>query len=266
MKIVSLLLSYTLFYGTFLFGVTHFEATTADAESFRYVIEDDPGSIIKLMLAKPDFTNLNYYSDIYGSTSFYPSFSVGYKMIHIPWVTLSLGGKFSYYKTQGHALDKTSTGEYVSDPEAPIAMTLIPYQFFAELLIYPFDRKYVGLSAWAGYEELYFEENRNLVSTADATSTSNSTATTDKSRVNEINSGWNKSVTFGFSFNLLVNYLEEQSAKALLNTTGLRFIYVAPFMEVSKSLGQGRLFLNQQKASPADYSRTSYGIIFMFET
>lgn len=225
---------------------------------------DSGGYIFQLGLAKPSFTNLSYYEDIYQKPNIYPSLSVSYKLAHIPFASFGLGLKLSYYTTTGRPLLR-SGDSYINDENSSITLKLIPYQLFAMIQVSPFRGRYVVFDGWVGYEELYYEEVR-LLNTSDSTSTSTTSTTENSDSKNDVNSGWNKSLSFGFAINVLLNHFEEQSVRALESSTGLRFIYIGPFMEFSKALKGGNLFINQQKASVVDFSRTSYGLMFMFET
>lgn len=264
MKFKSFFLAYVLFYTGLLVGITHIDATLAGAEVFRQESNPEDSDVdIDFMLGKPSFTEFQYYNETYGSTNLIPSLGVSYKFLQFSFFSLGAGLKLSYYSTTGHPLKQASDGSFYSG-DYSTSLKIVPYQFYGLLQLRPFQNRFVVFDFWAGYEELYFEEVRYIADSTSTTTTS-STSTAEKTP-NEINSGWNKAVTFGLSINFLINQFEEQAAQALSDTTGLNYIYVAPFVEVSQAIFGGRTYLTQQPTTGVDFSRISYGILFKFET
>lgn len=225
---------------------------------------NDEGYIFHLSLSKPLFTQLDYFDETYGTSSVFPSLAVTYKLVNVPYATLGLGFKLSYYTDQGTTLIKTKAGDYVSNDDARTAMKLLPYQFYLLAQFSPFHQRYIVLDAWVGYEELYYEEVR--VNESDSSSSSSSSSSDTDTTPNDINSGWNKSITYGLSLHFLLNQFDDQSARALEKTTGLRFIYMGPSIEYVQALSGGRTFISQKNVSPVDFSRVTYSLVFAFET
>ncbi len=283
MKIRQILTLTAFLYAPALMGVMQLnpnatnETTASDAN-------DDYGAggyKIQLALGKPTFNKLKYYKLLYGETNVYPSFSTSYKFLNFSGFSLGAGLRLSYYTANG----KTATIGSDGEPTPTLSksnLTIVPYQFFVSAQISPFSSRFLVLDAWAGYEELYYEEtrlNKNTTTTTTTTTpattttpsttpstTTTSTANTDTAQKNEINSGWNKSFTYGLALNILLNPLDGSASHNLKHTMGLRFIYLAPYMEVTTALNGGKLFINQRSASVVDFSRMSFGILFMFET
>ena len=266
MKLKSFLLTCILFCGSKGLAVSHldYSASETAAPAENRGADWDGGYILNIGLGRPAFSSLDKYDKIYGSPNLFPSFSVTYKFVDFSFLTFGVGGRLSYYAANGHPL-KVVNGEYVSDTSSS-TLKLVPYEFYLLAHLKPFHRHYVVADFWMGYEELYYEEVRLLVNPPSTTTTSTGTTTKSPKSPNEINSGWNKSITLGMSLNFMVNYFDDATAKALEATTGLRFIYISPFVEYANAMKGGYLYLNQQKASNVDFSRTTYGIMFTFET
>ncbi len=262
MRIKSLVTMCAFFYGPLLIGLTHFDATPAEAQAlYEPSLFDLDEYAVSLSVARPSFQNLNYYSDFYGSPNFFPSLNVTYKLFHLPYSNIGFGGKFSYYTANGRPLRKNSSGDFFADDTSSLTLKILPYEVYAMASIRPFKSRYVTLDVWAGYEELFYEEVR-LQNVSTTTAKSNSTNVQSQ---NEVNDGWNKSLTYGLSLNFLINQFDYQSAKALEKGMGLGYIFIGPFVEFSKTIG-GRLFISQQTPSVVEFSRTTYGLLFMFET
>ncbi len=291
MKVQSLVLIVACLYGSSLGAVLHLRSHMDDDESAELQSEDEEsepstssfssrsnlsgdwgsgGYEFSIGLSKPTFSKINHYSELFGQTSYYPSFAATYKLVYMPYMTLGVGFKFSYYTDQGRPARVRDDGEIYPDERAESNLTLVPYQIFLSGQMTPFNSRYVVLNAWLGYEELYYEDVRmnktQSATTTTTTTTANTSTTTTEATQNEINSGWNKSLTFGVAVNFLLNPFDENSASSLRQSTGLRFIYVAPFAEFTSTLSGGRTFITQQLTSPVDFARTSYGVLFMFET
>lgn len=220
--------------------------------------------IVEMGLGKPSFSNLNHYSDVYGGTSFSPSLSVGYKNFRSSSFSLGWGVKFSHYSDKGKTLIEKNRGQrdYVRQEDGDLSLTLSSYEPYLFFNWETFDRQLV-FSTKIGYRETFAEESRSFESNDDSSSTTTDTSTV----LNANNQEWNKSLTLSFAVNFLITYIEEAPPLSLEKTTGLYYIYVGPFVEVSSKLGSGNLFLSQQKSSPVDYtSGTVFGLQLSFET
>lgn len=282
MKIRQLLAFTAFLYAPTMMGVMQLNP---DTQTTTATTDDDygPGYKLQVGFAKPTFDKLKYYNLLYGKTNISPSFAITYKFLDFGTFALGGGVKFSYYTAEGKTASLGSDGEPVPTT-SKTSLTTVPYQFFISAQVVPFSSRFLVFDAWAGYEELYYEETRlnkttpttttsttptttsTDTTTTTTTTTTSTTANTSTTQKNEINSGWNKSFTYGLAINILLNHLDGAASHSLKHTTGLRFIYLAPYMEVTTALKGGKLFLNQQKASVVDFSRTSFGILFMFET
>lgn len=256
LKFLAFILS--LFYGSASLGYTHMNAKRLESEE-----RGSTGYMFQLGISKPTFTDVEDYEDTYGTTNIFPSLSMTYKFLNFSVFSLGLGLKFSYYMANGRTLREVG-GSTVPDKESSTTLKLVPYEIYAMGKISPFRQRYVVLDVWVGYEELYYEEVR-LLQKAQTTTTTTSSSSTPKPK-NRINSGWNKGINYGVSINFLMNPLDDQAAKALRSTTSLSFIYLGPYAEWSNKIGGGRLFISNQQSSAVDFSRVSYGVLFMFET
>ena len=283
MRIYRFLLVFACFYSSLLGAVVRLyprQAEDGDAPGTRWTqsaasnsfLQWDPGGYeLNLGVGKPTFNNLKEYNELYGQTTYYPSFAVTYKLGRLPYTIFGAGIKLSFYSANGHAV-RESGGQFTVDPSGPTSLTLFPYQIYLSAQVLPFNNRYVVFNFSLGYEELYYEEVRlQSISTATSTQTTTTPTTTPKANTAQpaqdlVNSGWNKSLSFSIAVDFLLNQFDEKSPKSLAAVTGLGFIYVAPFVEFTTSLGGGRLFLSQQNASSVNFSRTTYGILFMFET
>lgn len=222
----------------------------------------------ELAISRPNFTAINFYSEIYGNTSWFPSFSYAYKPPQFsPWFDFDFGLKLSYYMTTGKPLvQDATTGDYVQEENAKITLKLVPYELYAKFELVPFGKRYVTFSSWVGYEEMYYEEVRILPDSTASKSSSSTSKTTKTRPKNEINSGWNKSLAFGFGVNLLLNHFEERPVRSLGRSMGLHYVYLTPYIEFVNAMSGGKTFISQQKVSPVEFSRTVYGLAFKFDT
>ena len=179
-----------------------------------------------------------------------------------PWT--SYGFDMGFMATTGNPLqwaDSTNQGNSITDADCDqfIAsdeiskLTMIPLGVHTGVRFSPFDRRYIGLSAWLGYEEMYFQEVR-------------SPGEESSSGTPSINTGWVGAMKAGASVDFLINFLDQKTASALGYTTDFRFIYVSLFSEIHTDLGSDRLLITTRKNSPVSFARQTYGLSFIFET
>lgn len=225
------------------------------------------GYKLRLGVAKPTFTKIDYYSDHYGSTGVEPSFSVtrvwGGRMFALGW-----GLKFSYYSENGYATELTNPT--VQDKSAPTSLTLVPYQINLVAQMAPFGGPWMFIDLWAGLEDLYYQEVRNVDSDAGTSTLPSATPTGSSQGVTAspgvpVNSGWNSQAVVGVALNFLLNRFGEQSVLSLRRTIGFDKVYISPFAQVAVNSPLSTTIFGQ-KTSKAEFSRTSFGVGFTFDS
>lgn len=221
-------------------------------------------SLLKLNMAGNE---TNHYQDLYGSTNLSPALDVMYKIYSSPYFNIGTGCKLGMYSAEGNvAASRPANDDPVSKGEQKTDFSMSPYQFFVRAQLSPFSARYVVLDLWAGYEELYFEEVRND-SLTNSTQTNSSNKASPTSQKLYLNSGWSKSVVYGIGLNFLLNFFEETAVNSANRSFGIRYIYVTPYMEIVTSIKGGKNFISQkQSEEKIDFSRTNFGLSFVFES
>jgi hypothetical protein len=209
--------------------------------------------------AKPTFTKeLKFYDTFYGSPSYYPTISADWYAFDW-YATFGVSVRSGFYTDEGKAARGIQDGRTVSkdevnaenievDKQASTTLTLLPLQLCAIVQFTPFDKKWLVLDGWFGMERLYYQEVRasNKVAMIQTSSTDNDSALT--------NNGFKGSVLYGFGANLRIDALDEKSALSMRNM-GLSAVYLSPYMEQVQQTDKG-----------ANFSRTVFGLAFVFES
>jgi len=181
-----------------------------------------------------------------------------------------LGGSIraGYYTDGGkpilaEGVDRTSpvSGQFVPDSAGRLDLMLIPLQILGTVQLTPFRGKWFVIDGWYGFERLHYREIRSVTSAAARTSLyqtgvklmSNSTDQNES----KTNRGYVNSLVTGASFNILLNPLDPTSARSMESTLGFRYVYIAPFVEMVKSL---------DATDGLSFGRTTTGISFNFES
>ena len=193
--------------------------------------------------------------------------------------------------SQGSDLGGISAADIARDQNGPTTLLLIPLQALFTMEITPFPKKWLVIDGWAGWERLYYQETRNqkqsatsTTGTTNTTTTSTGTSTTTTTTTNKLaglrggmtpvppdldavtvsndrtltNVGWRNSIVVGAAANILLNALDEESSASLRNI-GIGGIYLSPFMEWIRTVGQ-------PAGSTFSFGRNVIGLAFTFET
>lgn len=236
------------------------EESSHAEENVGYDPSDNNGYKIDISISRPDFSEAEFYEELYGSNSLTPSVGLTYNFLNTSHLNFGLGLKLSYYRDDGFVSQGDADNFRVGDQGTDFVF--VPYQFFARLQISPFRGRYVVFDLWAGYEELYFEELRNEVNVAVSTDTNSLTA---ESADLYLNSGWHMGYTVGAGVSILLNALDEESVNAAYRDLGVRYIYVMPFFEMVFRLGGDKTWISRRDNTSVDLGRTSFGLAFVFE-
>lgn len=219
---------------------------------------------VRVGISKPTFkeSELKYYKQLYGNPKGFPQISVDW--FPLDWyATLGLNLRFGYYTADGHAstVPKGQTApngsQVAQDPNGETTLTLIPLGIGFSAEFTPFDKKWIVLDTWIGYESLYFQEVRTSSEAATSSPTTNTpTATADAKDEALVNKGKRDEMVIGASVNILLNALDEQSALSSRGTLGIESVYMSPYFQI----------VNTLKEKGASFSRTEIGLGFTFET
>lgn len=204
----------------------------------------------------PEFDDgLKYYEDLYGKTPRYGMFGADYT----PWgwfVNFGFGFRTGMFSDHGNAASEISsaTGEVTLDQNGKTTLTLIPFQFLAVARFTPFPKKWLVLEGYGGRERMYFQEIRNVSSSASVIDrSSNSGIVGDNVLTNK---GWVSGNVVGAAVSILMNPLDEQSIQSMRHSLGLGFVYLTLFQEKITYVDKDRV----------SFGRSSSGIGFTFET
>jgi hypothetical protein len=214
---------------------------------------------LQIGYTKPNFTSIDLYEKLYGSTPGHFTFGVDWLPLK-KYVGLGLRTKMGYFVDSGKTLVANDQGDMEINPDGDTGLTLIPLQLAGLLRVSPFSQKYLVLDVWYGYEFAYFQEAR-IVKKAEnepiQTPVGQRRLAADASTSNKalVNSGWKRSMVAGIALNILLNPLDESSVKSMHSTMGIGAVYLSPFMERISSQAEGLRF-----------DRNTYGFTFTFET
>ena len=201
---------------------------------------------IRFGASSPTFSGkLNYYDDLYGN----PAPSVAIKVDHYflgETIPFGIGLHAGYSQDTGKAAltDQPSGGSFSDgelDGEQELVLVLIPIQLNL-VAQWPLFEKFITLDFWGGFEYLYVQESRH-------TSGGSSKSKTF------VNTGYNQASVFGGGVNIRIDGLESRSQWALRDF-GIQGVYLMPYVELANSIS----------SKMGDYSRTTLGLVFSFET
>ena len=204
----------------------------------------------------PEFDDgLKYYKDLYGKPTRFGMLGADYT----PWgwfVNFGFGLRTGMYSDHGKAASEISsaTGEVTLDENGKTTLTLIPFQFLAVARFTPFPKKWLVLEGYAGRERMYFQEIRNVDSSASMIDVSPSSGIVGDNALT--NKGWLSGNVVGAAVSILLNPLDEQTVRSMVHSLGLGFVYLTLFQEKITYLDRDRV----------SFGRSSSGIGFTFET
>lgn len=216
---------------------------------------------IRILLGKPDLgEGLRFYDKLYGKPR--GMLTLGADWFAWDWyATMGLGFRVGYYRTKGYTFKKPAGVDIKDVTEdqitlnSPATLTLIPVQVNALMQFTPFPGKWLVLDGWFGVERMYFQEVRNTKSASTASNIRFAAIADDQAKV-YTNRGMKNSVVFGGAANIMLNWLDESSASSL-QTIGFRYVYLSPYFEVVRPLGDD---------GGASFARKVIGIGFTFES
>ncbi len=205
---------------------------------------------IMLGFHKPTFTTTqDTYEKFYGKNANYYSMSVDYYVFD-GWVAAGVGFRSGIFYHSGKTSSKGSTAdsaEIIDNSSANLLMA--PVDLLLKLQTTPFRKKWVRLSAWGGYERLFWRESKTLPADDQPTATSSgpSSLTTG---------GTKDAIVLGTGLHLSLNWLDEATVHSMNDSLGLGAVYLTLFYENIK----------QRESAGFDFSRNVLGFGFSFET
>lgn len=219
---------------------------------------------IRVGAARPDFNDgLKFYKELYGTARAFPMIGVDW----FPWdwyATLGLSFRFGYYSAEGYAAlpvagkkkEAYTASDIVQDKNGPLSLTLIPMQAAASAEFTPFDGKWVVVDGWIGFERLYWQEVRTSIAEPTTKKGTGTGAAAESSDDALVNKGSTNETAIGAAINILLNPLDQVSAKSGRGTLGIESVYLSPYIQIVKTLGSGGV----------SFGRTELGLSFTFET
>lgn len=223
---------------------------------------------------KPTFDDgLKCYEKFYGSSKWSPVMGVDW--YPFDWyVTVGFSGRLGFYSAKGYtatsrkSFASSECSDLTQNKNGPSSLFYFPMQLLMVTQFTPFWKKWLVIDAWGGVERLYFSETREQAKSSEAKSataalmladTSSSSPSSSEKSGDEgsyTNRGWKTSSVIGVAANILLNPLEERAVRSMNRTLNLGYVYLSPYYEIVR-------MMNKKGAS---FGRTSYGVMFTFET
>lgn len=207
--------------------------------------------VIHFSFDAPEFSELENYSDFYGSESTRLNFGVDYYPLRWTYAALGFGLKLSTYSDEGQPLSQASPGAPLEkESGSGIDLGIQQYDLYLSSMVTPFKNQRIGISVWAGYSSLSFDETRSVDNLASSSSDDDS----DSSKV-YANKGTKDMIGTGVKLMIDITPLEESTVYTMIALLGVDKVFIAPYIARYDSLDD----------SGADFSNQSYGILFGFE-
>jgi hypothetical protein len=203
---------------------------------------------IQLAGNRPTFSEgQKCYEKFYGKPETYYSLSGDWFPLDWwinPGITMRLGsysarGKAASGKLQGSQVN--SCDQLTVDSNSKTSLLFMPMQIGGKIQITPFSRKWLVVDVWGAGEYGWWQETRDSASKSGQTYT---------------NTGRKPAVSAGASVHLLLNYLDEQSVRSMLDSMDIGYVYLTGFAERVKSRNTAGL----------SFGRQVVGVGFTFET
>ncbi len=222
---------------------------------------------IRLGIANPKFDDgLKFYKELYGNPRGFPMLNVDYFPFDFP-VTAGLGLRMGYYTDEGFTAKPVTSkdkkdydaSDVTEDRNGPASMTLIPLQIGISAEFSPFERKWIVLDAFLGYEKLYWWETRTVTSESKPSTGATPAAILAEAAGTDdalVNKGEKSATVLGLALNILLNPIDEATALAARGTLGIGSVYLSPYLEIVRTLAKEN----------ASFGRTSMGLGFTFES
>lgn len=218
---------------------------------------------VRIGVGKPKFDDgMKCFHELYGNERMYPTF--GLDVFAFDWyVTIGASLRFNYYSQRGNAAKSkngTPKGDDCSileiDDNEQTQLTVLPFQGLGIIQFTPFPKKWLVFDVWGGLGYTYFQETRIGTAEEKSTTTTTTNSSSSDSDSTLTNKGSTKEIVFGGSANILINSFDERSVSSLHETMGLGAIYIAPFLEVTRTMAK----------SGVSFGRSTIGLVFTFES
>lgn len=223
---------------------------------------------VRLGVGVPTFDQgMKCFKKLYGTENPYPT--MGVDIFAFDWyVTLGVSFRFNYFTQKGHAGKNTGSAEVDPkkidcdaievDRNEEAQLTLVPLQGLGIMQFTPFNKKWLVFDVWGGLGYTYFQETRLGTGSGSKTAgaPTNGAKGNDEADSALTNKGSKREIVFGGSVNILLNKLDERSVASMNESLALGAIYLAPFVEVARTVGE----------DPALFGRTTMGLVFVFES
>lgn len=225
---------------------------------------------LRIAAAKPTFNDgLKFYDELYGDTKWYPTLVTDWYLFDW-YATIGLTFRGGYYTADGYTakqITKDAGDIEVADIEknynGPATLTLIPLQVGVSISFAPLARKWLVIDGWVGAERMYWQEVRTVKDETAAAGTGAATsvmmlaeAASEPEDDTLTNRGWKNASVLGASANILLNWMDGETANSLRGTMGFGFVYLTPFMEIVRTTSK----------EGVSFGRSVVGMGFTFET
>jgi hypothetical protein len=164
------------------------------------------------------------------------------------WINPGITTRIGSYSVRGKAAAGSLDGSQVTscdqltiDPSSKTSLLFVPLQLGAKIQITPFSRKWLVVDVWGAGEYGWWQETRDNSSASGQTYTS---------------TGRKPAISTGASVHILLNYLDEQTVRSMLDSMDIGYVYLTGFAERVKS----------QNLTGLTFGRQVVGVGFTFET
>jgi hypothetical protein len=219
--------------------------------------------------AKPDFDDgMKFYDQLYGDTKWYPTLATDWYLFDW-YATIGLTFRGGYYTADGYTAQQINKDpadiveeDVKKNYDGPTTLTLIPLQAGISISFAPLARKWLVLDGWIGMERMYWQEVRTVKEEKVAAGTTTGAmmlqeATEEEAEDDTLtNRGWKNSSVLGASANILLNWLDGETANSMRGTMGFGFVYLTPFMEIVRTTSK----------EGVSFGRSVVGVGFTFES
>lgn len=187
------------------------------------------------------------YEKFYGKPQTYFSLSGDWFPLDW-WINPGITTRVGSYSVRGKAASGsvqgtqvTSCDELTVDSNSKTSLLFMPLQIGPKIQITPFSRKWLVVDVWGAGEYGWWQETR------DSSSTSGQTYTNTNRKI---------AVSTGASVHILLNYLDEQTVRSMMDSMDIGYVYLSGFAERVKS----------RNTTGLAFGRQVVGVGFTFET
>ena len=196
------------------------------------------------------------YDKLYGKPQTYFSMTADWFPLDW-WINPGITMRMGSYSARGKAVSGSSQGAQVTscdqltlDNNSKTTLLFMPLQLGAKIQITPFSRKWLVVDVWGAGEYGWWQETRDSASAAIAPFNLLAASQT------YTNTGRKPAVSSGASVHLLLNYLDEQTVRSMMDSMGIGYVYLSGFAERVKS----------RTMTGLTFGRQVVGVGFTFET